>query len=449
MASLLLHRARQRQQELYSPDKLFAMGACLSSPSLTSRFGLDGVYVVDRLLARGGQGTVWLAHPADTADADKDVALKCTQRGSLSHQFAAQLAHEIQLTLFLGASHVHVARPRELLVTSSHLVLAMRFSPGGTLEALARNRSVGEAEAQYYVSQLVSALEYCHSVGVAWCASHRPNESDVAWAVLGNANSCARCTHRRDVKLANVLLDEHDPPWAQLCDWGVARRLSDDAAPKAFADAPPLRTTLVGTPGFLSPEVLDIAFNPQCVGYDAKAADVWSLGAAAHALVRRGAPPYAFDEAAARGGVKGAMRGVWAAARRGVAWDDAAPGARAGFSPHLAGFLGAAMAPRAVNRTSMRDLASHPWLLRPLPPHFAGARAKQAAAQACLAKCAEECSLRDTDAAIEGAVMRGAAAGGGAVGKKVGIERVGLRPAECERRAAAAAAKAAATGSCC
>ena len=294
------------------------MGACLSSPSLTSRFGLDGVYVVDRLLARGGQGTVWLAHPADTADADKDVALKCTQRGSLSHQFAAQLAHEIQLTLFLGASHVHVARPRELLVTSSHLVLAMRFSPGGTLEALARNRSVGEAEAQYYVSQLVSALEYCHSVGVAWCASHRPNESDVAWAVLGNANSCARCTHRRDVKLANVLLDEHDPPWAQLCDWGVARRLSDDAAPKAFADAPPLRTTLVGTPGFLSPEVLDIAFNPQCVGYDAKAADVWSLGAAAHALVRRGAPPYAFDEAAARGGVKGAMRGC--GRPRGAAW---------------------------------------------------------------------------------------------------------------------------------
>jgi serine/threonine-protein kinase SRK2 len=43
--------------------------------------------------------------------------------------------------------------------------------------------------------QLISAVEYCHRNGVA----------------------------HRDLKLDNTLLDNHEPAWLKLCDFGFAK----------------------------------------------------------------------------------------------------------------------------------------------------------------------------------------------------------------------------------
>merc|ERR1719453_2252394 len=95
--------------------------------------------------------------------------------------------------------------------------------------------------AQFYLGSLVSALEHLHSPRV--------------------------CTVFRDLKPENVMLDQRG--YVRLIDFGLARRLETPFSP---------RFTLVGTPEFLSPEVLTGGGYTTC-------ADIWGLGVMAYELL--------------------------------------------------------------------------------------------------------------------------------------------------------------------
>merc|ERR1712146_451379 len=71
----------------------------------------------------------------------------------------------------------------------------------------------------------------------------------------------------RDLKPENVMLDQRG--YVRLIDFGLARRLETPFSP---------RFTLVGTPEFLSPEVLTGG------GYTTQA-DIWALGVLAYELL--------------------------------------------------------------------------------------------------------------------------------------------------------------------
>merc|ERR1711991_377668 len=94
------------------------------------------------------------------------------------------------------------------------------------------DRILTEDELAYSLYHIVKGLEYLH----------------------GNKKI------HRDLKAANVLITEDGS--AKLADFGVSGQLSDAMAK---------RNTVIGTPFWMAPEVI------QEVGYDTKA-DIWSLG---------------------------------------------------------------------------------------------------------------------------------------------------------------------------
>jgi serine/threonine protein kinase len=76
-----------------------------------------------------------------------------------------------------------------------------------------------------------------------------------------------RIAHR-DLKLSNILLTECTPPHVKLTDFGCAKRWSK------VADSH--MRTFIGTPGYMSPELLSTAIKP--ARYDGAKADIWALG---------------------------------------------------------------------------------------------------------------------------------------------------------------------------
>ena len=132
----------------------------------------------------------------------------------------------------------------------------MEYAKGGDLfryitkkiKPVSKYQAMSEDEARYLFKQILSAVDYCHKRHVA----------------------------HRDLKLANILLDDKKPPRVKICDFGLSRSY-DYEGTNCF--------TIVGTPAYMSPEVLDPKHNPD--GYDPTAEVVVQIAMEWHATYTR------------------------------------------------------------------------------------------------------------------------------------------------------------------
>jgi TolB-like protein len=193
------------------------------------RQALAPTYAVERELAGGGMGVVFLAH--DQA-LDRQVAIKVL-RPELATALAAE-RFQLEARLLAKLRHPHVV---PVFVASeadglSHYV--MEYIEGGTLEDRLASGPLPAAEALTLANQLLDALEAVHGHGIV----------------------------HRDIKPSNIFLVHGR---AILTDFGIAR---GEGAPASTLSTP---GSLVGTPAYMAPEQL--AMQPATAR-----SDLYSLG---------------------------------------------------------------------------------------------------------------------------------------------------------------------------
>ncbi|PAA68401.1 hypothetical protein BOX15_Mlig013494g1, partial [Macrostomum lignano] len=187
------------------------------------------------------------------ADPKKIFAWKETDYNQFSESQLQMLCQEVNLLRSL--QHQNIVRFYGRIVDKStgRLYVVMEYCSNGDLSSLIAyfsgvnrllpNCLVPESFVRRLCAQLLSALDYCHSRNIL----------------------------HRDLKPANVLLDSD---WnAKLADFGLSRVLSSMQS---------LATTFVGTPMYMSPELLG---DSEAEGFSTPKSDIWALGCVLHELM--------------------------------------------------------------------------------------------------------------------------------------------------------------------
>lgn len=212
-----------------------------------------GAFVLVRILAQGGMGTVYLGQRND---------------GSYAQQVAIKLFNP---RIVSGATRERFVAERNILAALEHPGIARIIDGGETADGIpfvVMELVQGETIARYCAQQqldltdrlrllvkLCEALEYAHRCGIV----------------------------HRDIKAGNVLVTAQGEP--KLIDFGIAKKLpsEDDAELELDAELTSNQTTALMTPEYASPEqIRGAAASP--------ASDIYSLGVLMYELLTGSRP---------------------------------------------------------------------------------------------------------------------------------------------------------------
>ncbi|XP_008796195.1 serine/threonine-protein kinase RUNKEL [Phoenix dactylifera] len=161
-----------------------------------------------------------------------------------------------EVRMLHSLDHPNVLKFYSWYETSAHLWLVLEYCVGGDLMTLLKQDSrFPEDSVHDLACDLVKALQFLHSKGIIYC----------------------------DVKPSNILLDEYGR--MKLCDFGLARRLSD-IEKSSVAMLPQSKR---GTPCYMAPELF------QDGGVHSYASDFWALGCVLYECYA-GRPPFVGNE---------------------------------------------------------------------------------------------------------------------------------------------------------
>ncbi|XP_065077213.1 uncharacterized protein Sik3 isoform X4 [Ochlerotatus camptorhynchus] len=194
-----------------------------------------GYYELDKTIGKGNFAVVKLASNVIT---NSKVAIKIIDKTCLDEENLAKTFREISILKVLH--HPHITRLYEVMESRNKIYLVTEHAARGEIfDHLVANGRMKEEEAARIFSQIISAVDYCHSKGIV----------------------------HRDLKAENVLLDNEMN--VKLADFGFSN---------TFSEGTPLRTWC-GSPPYAAPEVF------QGVEYDGPKSDIWSLGVVLYVLV--------------------------------------------------------------------------------------------------------------------------------------------------------------------
>ena len=188
---------------------------------------IAGRYRLTRPLGKGGMGTVWVAVQEPLG---REVALKLI-RTELVNEPRVRERFRREARLVAQLNNPHIVTVLDFGETDAPgggttLFIAMELLRGHTLRERLRSGPVSPRESALIVREIADALVTAHAAGVI----------------------------HRDLKPDNVMLADNGPRPAtvKLVDFGVARSLTPEARAQRLTQT----GVMVGTPGYLAPEVV-------------------------------------------------------------------------------------------------------------------------------------------------------------------------------------------------
>ncbi len=202
-----------------------------------------GAYTIERLLGRGGMGSVWLGRRSDDKFEGK-AAVKILERRGLGQLAVSQIRHEANLLARL--SHAHIARLFDAGVRENgQPYLVLEYVEGEPIDQYCQTHALSLAKRLLLFLDVLDAVAYAQGQLIV----------------------------HGDLKPSNVLVTEDGT--VKLVDFGVATLRTD-------MYATPLESPQAGpkalTPGYAPPE--QVRGEPLSA-----AADVYALGVLLHVLV--------------------------------------------------------------------------------------------------------------------------------------------------------------------
>ncbi|VUC34836.1 unnamed protein product [Clonostachys rosea] len=208
-----------------------------------------------REIGGGGFGCVWLEERLDGDNGGSFRAVKeISKIQSKGQQLSINYNRELEaIAKFSHSKYVHCfVQSFGWYESEQAIFIAMEYMEQGDLQGYL-SRPFPEEEAKQILYQLLEGLCFMHDNGFA----------------------------HRDLKPANILVSQPSPHWwVKIGDFGISKRAEEEAT--AFR-------TLVGTRGYLAPEVMGIystedVMGGHTAGDDSSsiytvAVDIWALGA--------------------------------------------------------------------------------------------------------------------------------------------------------------------------
>ena len=208
------------------------------------------VYKFKDYLGGGHFGTVRIAFRRNDCHSQRFFAIKSISKQNLSKDKIKELIREVDIISNLD--HPNIIRFYETYHDNIYFHIVMELCKGQDLlqrinkHTIINDKGVNEKQIALCVLKVLHAISYCHSRGI---------------------------THR-DLKPENILFEsnEHES-CIKLIDFGLSRKYN----------AHEKMHTILGTPYYVAPEVLEGNYDEKC--------DIWSIGAITYFMLC-GEPPF-------------------------------------------------------------------------------------------------------------------------------------------------------------